>query len=450
MGTITSKIFSIVLIFIVALPMITNASQATTSGTFTVGLSVETATTSTTPTSTPTSTNGGGGGNGAPPSNPLPKILNVTVAPEIHSAVIKFETDPHAEATVAFGKTTDYEDGAIVESLYLKEHTAALTHLDPDTRYYFEISVTDGFGGTATYTGSFSTRAEGAVTVPTTPANPTTFVATPEANRVDLSWVVPGVSNPNVRIMRSETFYPSDPSDGEIVFEGKNTRAVDVNVTPGMTYYYTLFVKQGNQYSSGVIAKATVPAVGVEPLPPSTNPFENIPTSSTIDPRIQSLQISDFLFVQDGKVLSSENNRVTIDGTKDLTVLLPYDRVPEILKTIGITLHDPIDPNKTFSFLLRVNNDKSDYVATIAPLGRSGTYNLTIIILDYKNQGMKELTGALLAEAGSAVPLLSGVITHTSDLLDCPPFFLAVFLFLILAAALPRRRTLGQMLVSVR
>lgn len=434
---------SILLIALMTLPLSTKAAAT---GTFTVGLSVTSTSTGGTTTGTTgttgTGTTGGTttGGNGAPPEHVLPKIMEVVATPDLHSALITYKTDPHTLGGIQYGKTIDYEAGTISESLFVTTHSSVLTGLDSDTTYYFKISVVDGFGGVATYIGTFHTSAVQTTPTPVTPANPTTFIATPYAKEIDLTWAVGGITNPEVRIMKSDSFYPSDPNDGTFLFEGRGTTFRDLDVIPGKTYYYTLFVKQGNEYSSGVIAKATVPNIGVEPLPPSSNPFEGLPTSSNIDPKIQSLTFDDFLFVQDGIILPSKNNQINIDGQKDLTVILPYDRVPEILKTIGITLHDPENPAKTFTFLLRVNDDKSAYVATIAPLGRSGIYNLAIVILDYKNQGLKELKGALLAQVQEALPVVGGLIGRISHLLDCPPFFLALFLSAILAGALPRRR----------
>ncbi len=436
MRTFLSLIF---LATFMALPLLT--LRAAETGTFTVGLSVTAPTGGSTTGTTGTGTTGGTtGGNGAPPEHQLPKILNVIVTPDIHSSLITYTTDPHALGSIQYGKTIDYEAGTISESFYVTSHATQISGLEADTLYYFKISVIDGFGGIATYIGTFHTTEVATTPTPVTPANPTTFTATPHAKEIDLNWITPGVVNPEVRIMKSDSFYPNDPSDGTLLFEGYGNSFPDTDVVPGKTYYYTLFVKQGDEYSSGVIAKATVPNVGVEPLPPSSNPFEGLPTSSNIDPKIQSLTLEDFLFIQDGKILSSHNGQINIDGEKNLTVILPYDRVPEILKTIGITLHDPEDPAKTFTFLLRVNEDKSGYVATIAPLGRSGIYNLAIIILDYKNQGLKELKGALLAEVQTALPIVGGLLGRISNLLDCPPFFLAIFLSVILAGALPRRR----------
>ena len=72
-----------------------------------------------------------------------------------------------------------------------------------------------------------------------------------------------------------------------------------------------------------------------------------------------------------------------------------------MLKSIVITLSYPTDATRTFSFLLRVNKEKTAYVATIAPLGESGIYGVNISIVDFKNQGLKKIVGNLIATAVS-------------------------------------------------
>jgi hypothetical protein len=432
-----------VLLSIMANPLVLFAAE---SSTFTVGFTVTSTTTPGTTTGT-TGTTGTSGGNGGPSENLPPKITNVSAVPDVHTANITFETEPHSVSIVRFGKTIDYEAGVVTNTSFVKNHSLTLTGLEADTTYYFSITATTGFGKTATLDGlTFRTNEEGVIVPPTIPANPTTFSATAKTDHIQLQWKVPTRPNAEVRIMRSETFFPNDPMDGTLVYQGKASASNDKNVAPGKTYYYTLFVKEGDAYSSGIVAKATMPSVGTEPLPETTQPFENLPTSTTVDPKIKALTLENFLFVQDNRVLPIVDGKVNIDGSKNLSVILSYDKVPEILKTIGITLNDPQDPKKTFSFLLRINNEKTAYVATIGPLGRSGIYNLSITILDYKNQGLKVLRGALRAEAGSVLPIFQGTLRGTTTILNCAPFYLAFVLFLILLVAVFRRPKEGGVL----
>jgi len=53
--------------------------------------------------------------------------------------------------------------------------------------------------------------------------------------------------------------------------------------------------------------------------------------------------------------------------------------------------------NKYFSFLLRINREKTKYLATLLP-PESGIYPFTIYVLDFKNQTLKTMTGELEVE----------------------------------------------------
>ena len=77
-----------------------------------------------------------------------------------------------------------------------------------------------------------------------------------------------------------------------------------------------------------------------------------------------------------------------------MTVSIDYEKVPEVLKTIMVTLEKD---NKYFSFLLRINREKTKYLATLV-LPQPGIYPLTIYILDFKNQTLKTITEELIVE----------------------------------------------------
>lgn len=217
---------------------------------------------------------------------------------------------------------------------------------------------------------------------------------------IDLSWKNP--PDPDfdlVRIVRSETFFPSNPFEGIVVYEGRGTATTDTNVREGVTYYYSIFArdKAGN-FSEGSIARAKL-IVGIPPEP-SPPPLEDFPPAPFVPPLIQEFDLFHIDFIQDGKKIPYIGlDQVPIDGRKDLTVSVDYERLPEILKTLAITVVDPEDPTKTFSFLLRVTPDKTAYRTTLAPFERGGVYAFDVHILDHQNQGLKKLDGQMLVAA---------------------------------------------------
>ena len=356
---------------------------------------------------------GGGGGGGTILKDTTPPVVsNLKSEPSADSSLISWNTDEPSVAMLSWGKTTDYEEGSLSEVFYVNQHSTKIVNLLPDTDYYFKLEFKDAFGNGSKIEGQqFKTLPMATVILKPIPqieppANVTNLEASPQENTIILNWQNPEDKNfQAVRVLRSEKFYPSDPFDGEIIYEGAAQKITDEKIKKDVTYYYSVFSVDGQgNYSSGAIASAKVtpkPEAGKPPAvtPPKEEPFGEFPQALEVHPKIRELSILDFDFIQDGKKLSFVGDAVSINGNKNVKISLDYGKVPEVLKTIAITLRDPEDQNKIFSFLLRVNKDKTAYEATIAPLGKSGLYPMNITILDYKNQGLKKITGKILAAA---------------------------------------------------
>lgn len=365
-------------------------------------------------------------------SGSLPiRILNVVTSPAATTSVITWETDLSGLSVFSWGVTPDHELGSIAETISDFNHGLLLESLTPDTLYYFRIFVheTNNLANTAEYLGTFRTTASEDTTPP---SNGSSFVAEYNVANdwIDLDWENP--TDPDfleVRIMRRTDFFPTDENDGEFVYQGSAEHAEDTNIMPGTRYYYTLFARDvtGN-WSSGIVDDAVVPVrpcVGPDCEPPCVgadcppspciencvptpcvgaecppgegdpgDPFEHIPTASTTDPLIEGLV---FDFIQNGRVIARwSGGDVYVDGTRDLTIKVDYEKLPEILKTIGVSLRDPEDGSKTFSFLLRVTPDKNRYDATIGLFDRGGTYPLVIYVFNHENQRIKKFEGRLI------------------------------------------------------
>jgi hypothetical protein len=100
-----------------------------------------------------------------------------------------------------------------------------------------------------------------------------------------------------------------------------------------------------------------------------------------------------------------EGNKIELEKEEPLTVSIDYEKVPEVLKTIMVTLEKE---EKTFSFLLRVNQKKTVYQAAIVPPG-PGVYPLVVTVLDYKNQALKKMFGQLSAIETQPLSLLQDI-----------------------------------------
>jgi len=330
------------------------------------------------------------------------RIESLSVDVGMENAKISWWTNNPAISTLSWGETVDTEIATLSETYLDNVHVTNIENLSPDTTYYVTLEARDANNTRAGVTRlKFRT-----LPLPDTeaPSNITDFTAIGHENEIALSWENPADTDFDaVRIMRSDRFFPAGIEDGRLIYEGAASAFSDTNVEGGKTYYYTAFArdKTGN-YSSGALAYAFVPRSEDEISVIPVDPFENIPESPHKYPEIEQLSILDFDFIQDGKKISFLGSTIAIDGMRNLTISLDYDKVPEVLKTIGVALKDPEDPGKIFAFLLRVNDEKTAYEATIAPLQRNGTFRFGLTILDFKNQSVRKLSGSLVVQ----VPLV--------------------------------------------
>jgi len=339
----------------------------------------------------------------------------------LNSANINWKTNEPALCQLFWGRTQEYKGGSISETDFSLQHSTELTNLSPATNYHFKIVCRDPSKNESETKNQQLTT----LTPPdiTPPANVSNFEAIPGDSQIRLIWQNP--PDPDfkaVKIMRSEKFYPTSPEEGTPIYNQKGTSFIDLSLTNGKRYYYTAFAydKAGN-YSSGAIVSAT--PFKIKPPPPP--PPEEITTEEECmeagyywyddachaepkipppPPEIEKLTLKDFDFWQeDKKIPLTEEFKVKTEKDKPLTISLDYEKVPEVLKTIMVTLEKE---DKFFSFLLRINQEKTAYQAVVMSPKEAGIYPLTITILDYKNQTLKKITGQLIVEKPEVRPLL--------------------------------------------
>lgn len=345
-------------------------------------------------------------GGALPIFDSIPPIIYNLLVSEItlNSAKIFWETNEYAFCQLFWGETQEYELETIVETGLHYKHTSKLINLLPATSYHFKISCRDAAKNESETTDQKFTT----LTPPdiTPPANVSNFEAIPGDEKVELKWEnPPDLDFKAVKIIRSEKFYPQNPWEGEMVYNDKGTSFVDTGLKNGLTYYYTAFAYDyAGNYSSGAIILA-IPFKEKPLPPPPVVPPPVIPPP----PEIEEITLEDFDFWQeDEKLEITSQGLIEIKLEKPLTVSVDYEKVPEVLKTIMVTLEKQSgemgEQAKFFSFLLRINKEKTKYLATLAP-PEPGIYPLTISVLDYKNQNLKQMNGRLII-FGAEIPFL--------------------------------------------
>lgn len=362
-----------------------------------------------------------------------PIIYNLFISKiTLNSATIEWKTNEPALCQLFWGRTQEHKEGVISEIAFSLPHKTEITDLAPETTYHFKIKCQNQRGKESeTVDQRFTTLAPPDITPP---ANVSNFEAIPGNSQITLKWKnPPDFDFKAVRIMRSEKFYPEDPGEGKLVYEGGNISFVDTGLTNGIRYYYTVFSYDfAGNFSSGAVVSA-VPRLRPPPPPEEiTSEKECLevgfywyddacylePKLVPAPPEVEKIKISDFDFIFQGKKLPLIGEKtIEVKTGEPLTISIDYEKVPEVLKTIMVTLEQPArnsfgiadasGDGKFFSFLLRINKEKTKYLATLMPPEDSGDYPLTITILDYKNQALKRIFGQLIVEKteGELLPI---------------------------------------------
>ena len=385
-----------------------------------------------------------------------PVISNIKITEiSLNSVKISWKTNEISIPQINYGETIDY-DKTFIGASFSIDNYIILQGFFPDEIYHFEIVAIDRDGNRA------STPDQTFQTLPlpdvVAPANIADLTATAYDKEIKLKWQNPlDADLRGVRIFRSQEFFPINPEshDNLIVFDKKEEFFIDANIEPGKIYYYTAFSYDYNgNFSSGAfvaIKSKTVPEIpgeeepGFEGLPefPET-PAEQVPSI------IQDLEFEDFDFFQQGKKIDIlSHNIINIEEGTPFVASIDYEKLPEVFKTIVVTLEKPgatdDENSKFFSFLLKVNPDKTYYLANIqAPA--PGKYPITINILDIKNRVSKRISGILEIkklkddiETTTIVPL-SSIYSLPISILVSIILILAIIFVLLLYIIIKRRR----------
>lgn len=353
------------------------SARSATSSTTTLPNSVAT----TSPTTTPDTS--GAAGEQDELQEVLLAIEEVEVETTNNSAEISFFTAGFSVASISYGETPQYDLGSSASDVYRKRHRFPLFDLNPGVRYYFKLSAQNHRGDIVIYEGDFVTQTL-VDTVP--PANVSDFSVYIEGNDAVLNWKNPREEDFNrVRVVANDKTFPVDLADGYLLYEGTGQNYRHNGVYPEFSQmFYTVFaIDDNDNRSSGAISYVTWRSDVVEEKP-YLEP--DAVSSSTLDakPEAISIDFSDIEFVQDASIHQGYQGMVSIDPFKQFTVRVPYESFPEHLKTITVSIMHPENTSLTYAFLLRVNESKTYYEATIEPLNLHGQFPLEIVVIDFK------------------------------------------------------------------
>lgn len=347
-----------------------------------------------------------GSSGGSTPSYANLILSDVEVRPGATSVVITWKTNRVSIGTLAWGLTNDYELGTVSEISYANNHSVKIENLFPNQTYYFRIDGQDTRQVVTSVKGlAFITLA---IPDSSAPANISRLEGTIRGDAIQLTWRNPSDNDFDVvRVLRSETFFPKDPFDGKVVYEGRGSYTTDSSIKSGATYYYAAFARDyAGNYSSGAVVKIIVPTKitqapdatsSVIIIPVVPDPFSQFPLVPVVGTKASTtVNLVDFDFKQRGEKISFTQSSIQLDERDNVTLSIAYDKLPENLKTVAVTIQDPTNNNKKYAYLLHLNKEKTAYETTLDNFERAGTYNFSITILDYKQRSLKKLEGAFI------------------------------------------------------
>jgi hypothetical protein len=325
------------------------------------------------------------------------------------SADFKLESAMPSRIEVRWGRSDAYELGYLVSNVYVREHAFSLIDLEPGTDYEYEIIGYTPIGTmTKLRSGKFTTLSEMATK---NPANVQNFIAEVEGNDVRLRWKLPDDEDVlQVRIVRSHLDFPTYPQEGAIVYQGLSEEFRDKSILLSYSpVFYTAFVydKYGN-VSSGAISlayasnrqggeadtsgnpKTTIPVQTTSSLPLLEIPqivseaTSSLP-SNRLPPETKMPSLSDIKLIQGYQIRTLLDADIKLSYNEDYTIQIPADLVSKHLKTIIVSVLDPTDHKKVYSFLLKLDRQNKNYEAIIPASGVEGMTQIKVSVYDFES-----------------------------------------------------------------
>ncbi|MFT7644586.1 MAG: chitodextrinase [Candidatus Paceibacteria bacterium] len=315
----------------------------------------------------------------------------------VSTSSIHLDTVQPARVEVRWGRTASYELGYVVSSIYRKEHAILLTDLEPGTTYEYQVIGYTPYGKQSIIrSGDFTTQRE---SLSVSPVNVSHFQAVKNGDDIDLSWKLPlDDTISNVRIVRSHLGFPEHPQDGAVLYQGLKEVFRDEDILSQYSpVYYTAFVydSEGNVSSGAVVLVYSTQSADDEGVNSGTIlPIPNPPivvtgatTSINLDRvtvEMKMPQPSDIAITQRHNSYSLLNTDITLASEQAFLISIPRTTIAGNLKSIIVTLLDPTNNKKAYSYLLRINQDQTAYSATVPAFLVEGRSQIKVEIYDFE------------------------------------------------------------------
>jgi hypothetical protein len=384
------------------------------------------------------------------------KILESTITPSINTALFKWSTTLPSRYVLRWGRDDSYDDGYIVNDVYRREHQTQVSGLEPGTTYLYQIiGYTPTGREVQLEAGQFKTTARTNVF----PENVRGLRAEVSGESVTLWWDKIDTSGSLVRIVRSHLGFPLDAYDGSVVYEGdKNTfldrQALSIH---GEQFYTVFVINSEGSVSSGAVVSVrkiinnpgdvtTIPQEVTEEAEETIEPEAGTEIDEDVVVEIEipnyDFSVSNIKIQQGNKDFSFDSESIKLAQNENFIISIPYEALPRNLKSIIVTLTDPTNPKRSYSFLLRINKDRTAYEAIIAPIQSVGISRIQIEIFDFEREVVGRYRKVVNFVEGS--PVIEEVVFPDKIIKTIQPLFGAfslIFLIIILIIFFLYRRS---------
>lgn len=242
-----------------------------------------------------------------------------------NSITVFWNSNIPVNTAVAWSSGDQYEIGRIQEVGFTNQHVFTLSDLQPNIIYVITIFIQDLYGNTTSKVLTYKTSE-----APVQTSTIKNFEISQYQKGLLLTWTNPSQSFDHVRIVRSEVFFPSDMSDGLVIYEGSGNSFFDSNIEQDTRYYYSIFTKDSKGFSSGV-SQSGILYKQKEDFFESGQPvdiFGPIIIQQIVTPIQDSILKNHINILQNGKEVTYINNVYYVQDKKDITISI--DRTNQI------------------------------------------------------------------------------------------------------------------------
>lgn len=357
-------------------------------------------------TSTPTSS--------SPVSSTVlpPRLQSIQIDPGVFNAWVTFLTQQPVTYTLRYGTDETLTTGFVQSDVFKKEHSTVLTDLQPQTTYFYALIATDRYGRERRLSeGQFTTLSEYITQVV---PNVRAFDAYAVAGGVSLIWENPAFADFRyVRVVRSHYWYPQDPHNGFVVYEGPADSFYDTGAfTTADTEYYTIYTYAADgRVSSGAVTR--VRALGAPALPPEAVP-EPASVASTTDtlpatpePAAPTLSLGDVQVIQSGIAVEAVAGVYPVVAATPFMIQMPARAIPNGGYTLFAHYAYPLPTMRQVQYFFHPIVGAADTLESSAVFTDLGQYDVTLKLTNAEGVTVATLPLVLMvsedAAAGSSV-----------------------------------------------